>query len=89
MKQLTPLKAIRAKCLDCMCDSSNEVKLCPITDCSLYPFRFGKNPYNKRELSEEQKAELRERLKRANVAVNHAENMDGKNAGGIAEGLYR
>ena len=42
--QLTPLKAIRAKCLDCMCDQPKEVRLCPSTDCPLYPFRMGKNP---------------------------------------------
>lgn len=41
---LTPLKAIRAKCLDCCCDQSNEVRLCPCKSCTLWPFRFGKNP---------------------------------------------
>lgn len=41
---LTPIKAIRAKCLDCCCGSSKEVELCPIPDCSLYPYRFGRNP---------------------------------------------
>ena len=41
---MTPLKAIRAKCLDCCCDSSNEVRSCTVEKCPLYPFRFGKNP---------------------------------------------
>lgn len=41
---LRPLKAIRAKCLDCCCGSAHEVRLCPCEDCSLYPYRFGKNP---------------------------------------------
>ena len=41
---LTPIKAIRAKCLDCCCGSAKEVEPCPIPDCSLYPYRFGKNP---------------------------------------------
>lgn len=59
-----PIKAIRAKCLECSCENVNEVRECPITDCALYPFRFGKNPYRtKRELSEEQKAVLAERLR--------------------------
>ena len=44
MEILTPVKAIRAKCIDCCCGSSFEVKECPIKDCSLYPYRFGKNP---------------------------------------------
>ena len=43
-KRITPMRAIRAKCLDCSCGSFYEVKQCPMTDCSLYPFRFGKNP---------------------------------------------
>lgn len=60
MPEITnPVKAIRAKCLDCSCDSIEEVKNCPITSCALYPFRFGKNPYRKpREYTEEQKAEM-------------------------------
>ena len=38
---LYPLKAIRAKCLDCSGDSSKAVKWCSATDCALWPFRFG------------------------------------------------
>ena len=44
---LTPMRAIRAKCLDCMCGQVTEVRLCPITDCSLYPYRMGHNPNRK------------------------------------------
>jgi hypothetical protein len=40
----TPIKAIRRKCLSCCCGSPQEVKLCPVTDCSLYPYRLGKHP---------------------------------------------
>lgn len=66
MRKIPPLKAIRLKCLDCSAGSSNEVKLCVIPDCPLYPYRFGKNPYRKqRELTEEEKVILRERLKKA------------------------
>ena len=55
-----PVKAIRAKCLDCCCGSFSEISLCPAEKCPLYPFRFGKNPYRaKRELSSEQKDKLR------------------------------
>lgn len=42
--QLTPLKAIRSNCLICSCFSPQEVKLCPMLDCPLYPYRFGHNP---------------------------------------------
>lgn len=43
-KKLTPIKAIRLKCLDCCCGSAYEVKLCTAANCPLYPYRFGKNP---------------------------------------------
>ncbi len=69
-KITSPIKAIRAKCLECSC-TANEVKMCPITDCALYPFRYGKNPYRtKRELTGEQKAALTERLTAAKKRKN-------------------
>lgn len=66
-KQITnPIKAIRAKCLDCAY-TSPEVALCPCKDCPLWPFRFGKNPYRtKRELTPEQLEKARERIAHAN-----------------------
>ena len=60
----TPLKAIRANCLECA-DSTHEVKLCPCVECPLHPFRFGKNPFIKREMTEEQRFAAAERLKKA------------------------
>ncbi len=53
-KRLTPVKAIRAYCLECSCGSPSEVKLCVIPDCPLYAYRLGKNDARKRkkELSE-------------------------------------
>lgn len=44
---MTPLKAIRAKCLDCMCGSSYEVTLCPSKDCPLFTYRDGHDPARK------------------------------------------
>ena len=44
---LTPIKAIRAKCLDCCCGVSSEVRRCPIEGCSLWPYRMGKRPQSK------------------------------------------
>ena len=44
-KRTTPLKAIRAKCLDCCCGNPYEVTHCPITSCALYIFRDGHNPF--------------------------------------------
>lgn len=67
MKRMTPVKAIRAKCLDCCCDQSAEVRLCRSEDCPLWPYRMGHNPARKRELTEEQKVEIGERLTRARM----------------------
>lgn len=44
MALLTPIKSIREKCLECMCQQSQEVKCCTILDCSLWMYRFGKRP---------------------------------------------
>ena len=44
---MTPLQAIRKKCLDCCCGQANEVRLCVCKDCTLYKFRFGHNPARK------------------------------------------
>lgn len=64
-----PVKAIRSKCLDCCCGSPSEVKNCTVVQCPLFPFRFGKNPYRKkREMTEEEKQALRDRLRRATGA---------------------
>ena len=43
-KILTPLKAIRAKCMDCCCGQAKEIKLCNMKNCPLYPYRMGKRP---------------------------------------------
>ena len=42
---LTPLQAVRRKCLDCSGGSSKDVRTCKFTDCTLYPYRMGKDPY--------------------------------------------
>ena len=65
---MTPIKAIREKCIDCMSGNMGEVKLCPIDDCSLYPFRFGKNPNIKpREYTDEQLETMRARGRELHV----------------------
>lgn len=43
-KILTPIKAIRAKCIDCTNKQYLEITECPVTNCSLYPYRHGKRP---------------------------------------------
>lgn len=41
---MTPMKAIRSKCLDCCCGSAPQVRQCTITGCPLFPYRFGHRP---------------------------------------------
>ena len=61
--------AIRAKCLDCMGGSANEVKLCGAGNCALWPFRLGDDPWReKREMTEEQRARLAAQLARGREA---------------------
>ena len=43
-KILTPLKSIRAKCMECCCGQAKEVKLCNLSECPLFPYRMGKRP---------------------------------------------
>lgn len=65
-RNLTPLRAIRKKCLDCSAGSPNEVRCCDLLDCPLYPYRLGKSPNRKpRELTEEQREVLRQRMEKA------------------------
>lgn len=44
MKKITPMKAIRLKCLDCCCGSSHEVRKCTAIKCPLYPYKNGHKP---------------------------------------------
>lgn len=64
--QTNPIKAIKEYCLECCMENLSEVKACTATECALYAFRLGKNPYRaKKVLTEDQKRELAERLKPA------------------------
>lgn len=59
----SPLKAIRQFCLECCGGSAWEAKRCAAHNCRLYEFRLGKNPYLRRVLTEEQRAEASRRGK--------------------------
>lgn len=44
MKELTPIRAIRAYCIECSGSSTKEVSLCQLLSCPLYLYRMGKRP---------------------------------------------
>lgn len=67
----TPLKAIKQKCFECSGNSINEVKICAVEDCFLYPFRLGKNSKIKKQLSEEEKLAKVELMKKARSFKNN------------------
>lgn len=60
---MTPMQAIKAKCLDCCCGAAQEVKLCPAESCPLWAFRFGRNPNIR--LSDEERERRAERGREA------------------------
>ncbi len=59
--RVSPLRALRLKCLDCCNGSAREVRLCTAVDCPSWPFRMGKNPW-RRPLTGEERVERRARL---------------------------
>jgi len=44
MSKITPLKAIRRKCLECCAGQRLEVRECLLKTCPLFPFRMGHRP---------------------------------------------
>ena len=55
--KLTPIKAIRAKCLDCCGGQTKEVRLCSIEKCPLYQYRMGHRPKAEETPTEETNGE--------------------------------
>ena len=46
-KPMSPMQAIRRKCLDCSGGQTVEVRLCEAVTCALWPFRAGRHPYTR------------------------------------------
>ncbi len=67
---LTPMTAVRAKCMDCAGGSCAEVRECVLVDCPLFPYRMGHRPVFegrerlKKKLTDEQLAKMQEARKR-------------------------
>lgn len=66
---LSVLQALRERCVDCCAGSPAEVRRCVSVNCPSWPFRMGFNPWReRRQLSEERKAQLSETLAKARAA---------------------
>jgi hypothetical protein len=60
---MSPMEALRARCLDCCAGSAQEVAQCMQLRCVAWPFRTGKSPWHKPP-SDEQRQAMRERGRR-------------------------
>jgi hypothetical protein len=75
---MTPLKALRAHCLDCCGHQEKEVALCPAVDCPAWSFRTGHDPWRKpasearREAARRTMAEINARRGKGNGAGSSA-----------------
>jgi len=58
-RPMSPIRALRLRCLDCCGGSAKEVRWCVAADCPAWPFRMGVSPYRaKRTLTEAQRERL-------------------------------
>ena len=55
--KLTPIRAIRAKCLDCCAGQPKEVRLCTSEKSPLFPYRLGHRPKAEETPTEETNGE--------------------------------
>lgn len=63
------LQALRERCVDCCGGSVFEVRACVAVACPSWPFRMGTDPWReKRVMSDDQKAVLRDRLAKSRAA---------------------
>lgn len=56
-KILTPIKSIRAKCIECSAGSFIEVKMCPVIKCPLHPYRLGHRPKGNKSIVDDEQNE--------------------------------
>jgi hypothetical protein len=66
-RPMSPLRAIRAHCLDCCAGSAQEVAKCMALRCPSWPFRMGSNPYREPP-SDEHRQAMQERGRRLATA---------------------
>ena len=75
----TPVRSIRAKCLDCSGWQTKEVRLCPLEKCALWPYRMGVRPKHPKAIKANEDAR-REKL-RATSSVSAPESRTATEGG--------
>jgi hypothetical protein len=61
--RMSPLDALRERCIDCCAGSKSEVRKCVAVACASWPFRLGHNPWIERApLTDEQKAAFKAKM---------------------------
>lgn len=60
-----PLKAIRARCIDCAAGDASEVRRCGQFACPSWLYRMGTDPWHRRRLTDDQRADQARRLSAA------------------------
>ena len=70
LEAMSPMEAIRAKCLDCTAGSAHEVRCCVAMACPSWPFRMGKNPWRVPATEAQREASRRNAAKMRGAASN-------------------
>jgi hypothetical protein len=77
-RAISPLKALRLRCLDCCADQPSEVRLCTAVGCANWPFRLGTNPWRK-EPTDAQRERARSLLHKRRAGVENQRNERSEN----------
>jgi hypothetical protein len=76
---MSPLAALRARCLDCCAGSPSEVRLCTAVRCPARPFRMGSSPW-RAPASEAQREASRRNAARMHAALADPVKITGSDA---------
>jgi hypothetical protein len=78
---MSPVSALRARCLDCCAGSADEVRKCIAVGCASWPFRMGVNPWRsvsegRREAGRKLAAKRSEKIAGAKSDLNPGQQAD-------------
>jgi len=77
-ERISPLKALRLRCVDCCAGSPSEVRQCVSVTCPSWPFRMGRSPW-RQPISDA----TRERLARSAFKIAATQNAPHKTAASV------